>query len=276
VFDSVVFAGGGCRCFWQLGLWSVAGAALDIRPRVATGVSAGAAMACVALLGRCEETLRRFKAATARNPKNVYPENLLRGGRVFPHHAMYREAILHAVDAAGLERLRTGPTDLGILLACAPRGLGTHLSLLLGLGCYVVEKRFGDPVHSELAHRVGFAAELVSARSCRTPSELADLILASSCTPPFTPAMRRGGRPVLDGSLVDCAPLATTTGRTLVLLSRSYGRTPEARADRVYLGPSEPIAVSKWDYTSPDALQRAYDLGRRDGEAFVRRAGGDP
>jgi hypothetical protein len=269
VFDSVVFAGGGCRCFWQLGFWTVAGPALDLRPRVATAVSAGAAMACVALLGRCEETLRQFKAATARNPKNAYPENLLRGADVFPHHAMYREAILHAVDAAALERLQAGPTDLRILLACAPRGLGAHLSLLLGLGCYVVEKRFGDPVHSELAHRVGFTAELVSARSCRTPEELADLILASSCTPPFTPAMRRGGRPVLDGSLVDCAPLATTTGRTLVLLSRGYGRMPAARSDRVYFGPSEPLRISKWDYTSPDALQRVYDLGRRDGEAFL-------
>jgi hypothetical protein len=29
-------------------------------------------------------------------------------------------------------------------------------------------------------------------------------------------------------------------------------------------------AVSAWDYTSAEGIQSAYDLGRRDGEAFVR------
>ena len=28
--------------------------------------------------------------------------------------------------------------------------------------------------------------------------------------------------------------------------------------------------VSAWDYTSPEGIQFAYDLGRRDGEAFLK------
>jgi len=287
-FDAVVFAGGGCRCFWQLGFWSVAAPALQLRPRMVSAVSAGCAMACAALLDRCQLTLDHFMAATARNPKNVYPWNLLRTARaptgalhsalqsvsptprVFPHHAMYREAILAVVDAAGLERLRSGP-ELRMVLARPPAGLGPHLSLLLGLGCYVVERRTGDPVHTQLARRLGFGAEAVSGRRCRSPEELADLVLASSCTPPFTPVLRWDGRTVLDGSLAHSAPVCALDhpGRTLILLSRHYGTAPRPDSSRVYLAPSSPVPVSKWDYTSPQLLQQTYDLGRRDAEAFV-------
>jgi len=32
------------------------------------------------------------------------------------------------------------------------------------------------------------------------------------------------------------------------------------------------VPVSSWDYTNPAGLQATYDLGRRDGDAFARRA----
>jgi len=234
-------------------------------------VSAGAAMACAALLGRCEQTLALFMAATSRNPRNIYPANPLRGEPLFPHHRMYREAILGIVDQDGLRRLQTD-TELRMVLARPPARLGPRLSLLVGLGCYLVERRRGDPVHSRLARRLGFEAEAVSVRRCRTPEELADLVLASSCTPPFTPALRWTGSPVLDGSLAQSVPVDALDGdeqRTLVLLSRRYGAPPPSRPDRVYVAPSEPAPVGKWDYTRPHLLQRTYDLGRRDAEAFL-------
>ncbi|HDR9425645.1 TPA: patatin-like phospholipase family protein, partial [Burkholderia multivorans] len=33
------------------------------------------------------------------------------------------------------------------------------------------------------------------------------------------------------------------------------------------------VPISSWDYTSPSQMQRAYDLGRRDGEHFLARVG---
>ncbi|MCP4446738.1 MAG: hypothetical protein GY811_15530 [Myxococcales bacterium] len=36
----------------------------------------------------------------------------------------------------------------------------------------------------------------------------------------------------------------------------------------VYVQPSEPVPIGGWDYSDPDALQKSYDLGRRDGERF--------
>jgi predicted acylesterase/phospholipase RssA len=145
--------------------------------------------------------------------------------------------------------------------------------MLLGLGCYLMSRRGGDQVHPGLARRLGFRAEAVSVRDCRSPDELADLILASSCTPPFTPRLTYRGQPASDGGVVDGAPvfaLGPDAHRTLVLLTRSYRSRPPSGPDRLYLGPSRPIPIRKWDYTSPGLLEETYDLGRRDGEAFLR------
>ena len=35
------------------------------------------------------------------------------------------------------------------------------------------------------------------------------------------------------------------------------------------MGPSQPIPIDKWDYTSPSLVDQTYDLGRRDGEDFL-------
>jgi predicted acylesterase/phospholipase RssA len=54
---------------------------------------------------------------------------------------------------------------------------------------------------------------------------LADLVLASSCTPPFTPLLHHAGRPVLDGSIADNVPVdAAGDGPVLVLLTRPFRR----------------------------------------------------
>ena len=275
-YDAIVFAGGGTRCFWQMGFWSVAAPALALRPEQVAAVSAGAAAAAAALVGKCEHALEHFKGATARNPRNVYPARLLRpsGERAFPHEPIYRAAIKATVDADDIRLLREGP-ELRVVVTRPPPWLGPRLALLAGLGCYLVEKRLGDPLHGTLSRRVGFRPEVISARECDSPAAVADLVLASSCTPPFTSSIRRGGRPVLDGGLMDGAPLFALRARprrVLALLTRSYGALPPPGAEGAqvtYLQPSEPITISKWDYTDPDGIQRTFDLGRRDAEAFV-------
>jgi predicted acylesterase/phospholipase RssA len=127
-------------------------------------------------------------------------------------------------------------------------------------------------MHPVWGRRLGFASEIATVQGCRTPEELAELILHSSCTPPLLPAYRRGGRPVLDGGLVDGVPveLVPEARSALVLVPRHL---PEAAIPRVsgrtYVVPSRPIQVEVWDYTSPRLIQEAFDQGRRDGEAFA-------
>lgn len=276
--EAVVFAGGGCRCFWQVGFWQVAAPELGLRPRVAGAVSAGTAMACMLFADAVSEGIGYFKSRVAANRRNAYPLNLFKRQPVFPHPQIYRDTVLSTLDAARLERLHAGP-DIRALIALVPRWLGPRSGLLLGLLAYEAEVFIRVSPHAALGRRAGFVPEVASVRDCRSPEEVADLILHSSCTPPITPVYRRSARPVLDGGLIDSAPLETIPAPlppTLVLLTKPY--PPEAIPNvggRIYVQPSEPIPIHKWDYTSPEGVQATYDLGRRDGERFVARSGRD-
>jgi len=273
-FESVVFAGGGNRCVWQAGFYGVVAGALDLAPRRAAAASAGAAVAAV-LFARCfDAALAHFKRATAANARNVYWANVFNGAPIFPHAAMYRRTLLEVIDERALATLHAGP-DLRVPITRAPRWLDTRAAFALAGIADAVEHTFAAPVHPRLAPSLGFSADYVTVRECRTPEALADLVLASSCTPPFTPLFRHGGKPALDGGIADNVPVAAlgdTPGATLVLLSRRYRRLP-THTSRVYVQPSMAVPVSSWDYTNPAGLQAAYDLGRRDGETFARQAG---
>ena len=270
VFDGVVFAGGGCRCFWQAGFWSTAAPAARIAPRAVAGVSAGAAFAAAAIAGIIEPVLADFLRRTAANRRNVYPANLLRRRPMFPHLAMYRGAILATFDATALSRLRAGP-ELRVLIAHPPTERALAAVLLAGLAAYRLDLFARGQAHPLWARRLGFRPVIVPVSSCASPEELADLILQSSCTPPLTPVFRRGGKVVVDGGIVDSVPaeLLDDCESTLVLVTRRHRTLPRS-SRRTYVQPSRPIPVAMWDYANPAGIQAAFDLGRRDGEAFAR------
>ena len=271
-FQAVVFAGGGNRCLWQVGFWERVAPEIGLRPLAVAGVSAGAAMACAVVVGRGSAALEYFKDKTAANPANFYPGRIFSGEPAFPHYAMYRQALLKILDEEALALLKAGPR-VRILLARPPAWGRGVLGVVAGMGAYTLEKMISGPIHPRSPSRLGFRPEVVEAAGCATASELADLILASSCTPPVVPRMRFGGAPALDGGLVDNVPLLALgqeEGPALILLTRRYRpellKTPPAR---VYIQPSRPIEITKWDYTDPQGLQKAYDLGRSDGERFL-------
>lgn len=271
VFDNVVFAGGGNRCWWQAGFWEAVAGPLPLAPSRIAGVSAGAATACMLLAGRTQETLSYYDAMTRGLRANFQPGNLFRGKRMFPHAEMYRRALLAVLDEAALARLHAGPAIL-VQVARLPRWLGPRAGTLVGMLAYQAEKKLRRPVHPQLGQRLGFRPEVIPVSRCATPEDLADLILASSCTPPFTPILRLHGGHVLDGGMVDNVPvgaLGDASGRTLVLLSRRYGRLPQ-HPRRLYVQPSRPVPVKGWDYTNPQGIRAAYELGLRDGAAFLR------
>jgi len=275
-YQSVVFAGGGSRCFWQAGFYAELAQNRELAPTQVAAVSAGSAMACLAVARRWDRALEEFKRVTAANQRNFYPRRLLsRTATAFPHLDMYRRTILSVMDDSAFEELKTG-ADIHVLLARPPAWIGPRLSALLAFAGYKLEKRLLGPVHPRAGQRLGFRPEVVRAQDCAGPEELADLILHSSCTPPFTPLFRRAGRPVLDGGAVDPVPtlaLGDAPGRTLVLLTARYPRHRiPTTADTTYVQPSAEIPISTWDYANPDGLQAAYDLGRRDAEVFRRAA----
>ena len=271
-FRSVVMAGGGSRCFWLAGFWREAAGPLRLAPEQFATVSASAAIASTLVAGVVEDALRVMQRLVRQNPRNLYPRNLLGPDPVFPHVGIYSAVVLEVVDAAALARLHAGP-DVRVLLGRIPSWLGPRSGALTALAAYNLDKRVRKKVHPVLPQLLGFRPEVVSVRACATPRALIDLILASSCTPPMTPILEWGGRRALDGGVIDNVPVCALDGdpgETLVLLTRRYPTLPEIPG-RTYVQPSQPIGIGAWDYTSAEGLQRAWDLGRRDGEAFVRR-----
>jgi len=273
-FDSVVFAGGGSRCFWHAGFWREVQGPLALNPRQIAAVSAAGAIACALNAGIGENALRLFQAATRTNPRNFYPRNVFGKDPVFPHERMYRKAVLDLFDTAALAKVHAGP-EIRMLLGHMPRWLGPRTGVLAASAAYNFDKRIRRVVHPTTPLAIGFRPEVVSVRECATPEVLADLILASSCSPPMTPLLKWKGRYVLDGGVVDNVPacaLDDNPGETLVMLTRRYPTLPDIPG-RTYVQPSVTLAVSAWDYTSAERLQSAYDIGRRDGEAFAKDRG---
>ncbi|KAK43268.1 Patatin [Caballeronia jiangsuensis] len=277
MFDQVVFAGGGNRCWWQAGFWDIIRPELNLAPRIIAGISAGAATACMLYTNDSRWVMYYYAHALSDNTRNAYWGNLLRGQSVFPHYRIYRQALLD-IFADRFHELAQGP-EIRIGVSHLPRWLGARSAVAAGLIAYNIEKYVRKTLHPTLGQTLGFHPEFVKAQECSTVEDLADLILQSSSTPPFTPILRRNGRPVLDGGMVDNVPVAAldaSPGLVLVMVTRLYPRermfvVPHGEQKRIYIQPSRKVPISSWDYTSPSQMQHAYDLGRADGEDFLVR-----
>lgn len=275
-FNSLVFAGGGSRCLWQAGFMQRVQETTELTPKAVAAVSAGSTVATAVFAGRGEFALDYFSDLTSKNPRNFYPSRLLSRQAAFPHERMYRQAILAIFDDASFATLAKAP-PIHVLLTRPPSWLGPRASVLLAFSAYTLEKKLNNPVHPTFPPKLGFLPETAVAQHCTTPNALADLLLSSSSTPPFTPVMNWGNRTALDGGLIDNVPITAlppNKGKTLVLLSRRYAsESIPQHSDRLYVQPSQPIPISKWDYTNPSGLRQAFELGQKDAELFLRSTG---
>jgi len=272
LFNSVVFSGGGCRCFWAVGFYEALSEAFDFVPNVIAGVSAGATMACM-IAGRCSQKgMRYFMEMARENKQNIYLSHMLSQKPLFPHYEMYAKAIHQIIDDQVFDTIKAGP-DIRILLAHPPRYLGNVSGALIGFMAYTLESMIFEPVHPKIPMQIGYRAKVVSVRSCPDKETLANLLLQSSCTPPVMPFLMRDGKPVFDGGLIDNVPariINTPRQNVLVLLTRRYpkDKIPKVKG-RTYVQPSRPIKIKRWDYTNPDGIQETYDLGRKDAKHFI-------
>jgi len=264
---SVVFAGGGCRTFWALGAYT---ALADLATPVEfAGVSAGTAMALGAATGQERALVAAFCARVAVNRRNVYPERLLLGRPVFPQEAMYRATVHDLLGGAGFGRLADAP-PVRMLQAYVEPGRPVSRTVASAWWAYAARRR-RNLLHGPEVPHPGLAAEVDVAHETADVDDLADRVLRSSASPPVTGVQSVGGRTYFDGCLVDPVPVRALgerarAGAVLVLLNRP--RPPETLAGNIhYLAPPAPVPIHKWDYTSPERIRRAFDSGRRDGEA---------
>jgi predicted acylesterase/phospholipase RssA len=283
---AITFAGGGNRAFFQLGLMNRLAPLLAPRLGAIAACSAGACVATLWLAERATEThefwIKRREGVT----KNLDPWRLLKREPLAPHGAVYRDTLLFSFRDGGFERVVNQPFPIWILAARFPTRLPSSLAVAAGIGAYSLEKAMRpEMIHPSWGKKLGFRPFIFDARACRSPEELADLILASSATPPFTPVGSFGGEPLLDGGMVDNVPAFVAEREpsvklNVVLLTRPYPSQVLGQAGaRYYIAPTAPVPIERWDYTRPDRLGATIDMGEREaslhGPAIAGMVGSD-
>jgi len=281
----VVLAGGGNRCWWQIGFWHRLNEITPISTNRIYAISAGSATACLLFTrpGRegAEHALGYYRQTLEGVNRNVYWENLFSKESIFPHHSIYRGALMHML-VPGFEHLKSAP-EIHIGLAITPPYLNAHFAVLTGLLAYNLEKHLFKSLHPRFGRALGFTRRFVRAQDCKTPDDLAELILQSSCTPPFTPAMVRDGQAVLDGGLVDNVPIDGLTfdeklvgnNKVIVLLTRRYP-LPDIFIRKIknlnvlYIQPKTKVPISSWDYANYHLMPITYQQGLNDAEKSLK------
>jgi predicted acylesterase/phospholipase RssA len=274
---ALTFAGGGNRAFYQLGLMNRWRERLLPRVALMATCSAGACVAALLLSEREAEASDFWKQRRDGITKNFEWRKLLRGKRPTPHEPIYRDTLLHAFAEGGLERVRSQPFPILVLTTAFPKPLPAVAAVILALCAYNVEKKFRkEMIHPTLGRRVGFKAMAFDARRCETAEELADLIIASSATPPFTSVGNFNNRRLLDGGIIDNVPAfladeAAEVKRNLVLLTRPYpSHIIGKQGARLYIAPAKTLPVNRWDYTRPELIDATIEAGKRDADIYAQ------
>ena len=104
-FHTIVFAGGGNRCWWQAGVVSILSVERCWKARRFIGVSAGAGVATAFATGRLQDALRAAVERFNGTPKNIIWRDLLKGKRPFVLPRIYPDWIESFLQ----------PPDLGIM-----------------------------------------------------------------------------------------------------------------------------------------------------------------
>lgn len=272
----IIFAGGGNKSFYQFGLMRRWRDALMPHVGVVTACSAGACVAALLLSGREREVEEFWRWRSGSVKSNFEWRRLLKGRRPTPHGELYRELLLHAFAEGGFERVRSQPFPIRVLTTAFPRGMPSFAAAFLGLWAYGLDHGPKAGRRPPFAPRLGFNPFVFDARLCDTPEELADLVIATSATPPFTPVGRFRGRRLLDGGIIEPAP-ASLAGevpgveRLLVLLSAPHPEPPRRDSGRLYIAPRAALPVSTWDFTRADLLEATIRMGERDAELYAQR-----
>lgn len=273
---AITFAGGGNRAFYQLGLMNRWREQLLPRVAVMATCSAGACVAALVLSERETEASDFWRRRRDGITRNFEWRKMLRGKRPTPHEPIYRDTLLHAFAEGGLERVRSQPFPVLVLTTAFPKPMPAFAAVILALCAYNIEKKFRkEMIHPSFGRRVGFKAMAFDARKCETPEELANLIIASSATPPFTSVGSFSGRRLLDGGIIDNVPAfladeAPDVKRNLVLLTRPYpSNIIGKQGTRLYIAPADTLPVNRWDYTRPDLIDATIEAGERDAQLYA-------
>ena len=251
----------------------VIGPGLDPRPERVVGVSGGALSAAAMITDRERELLDAMTDAFERVDSNIELDKLADDESMTPHQRIYCEVVTKVLDDdVARQRIGDGP-QFHVQIGHPPSALAPRASTIPLFSLYEAEMAIRSTPHLRWCQRAGLRAELVDARQAARDGRLVELICAAAVIPPVFKIAMWGGEQVIDSGMADKAPMPPNNrGSTLVLLTREFRSTPKVPG-RLYVAPSRETPADKIDFTDPGKLRQTWELGRRDGQAFMERHG---
>ncbi|MDN0085070.1 patatin-like phospholipase family protein [Crenobacter sp. SG2305] len=274
--DTLAFAGGGNRCWWQAG---AVAQLLELGwrlPPQLVGTSAGAGVAASCLTDGPRAALEACLRLYAGNTRIFDWKGLTQLRLKFAHQHIYPAWIDAFLNAANFESLRQSASQLQVAITRPAKALGLAGSIATGTLAYIVDKQLWHSIHPRLPRLIGLRQDFRTLQHCSTVEEAQTLLAAAAAAPPFMSARRVDGVAAIDGGYTDNAPLpaqtAAQSARTLILLTRHYPKLPAMFRwhGRHYWQPSSRIPVSTWDCTARTTVREAFVLGEQDAVAALR------
>ena len=268
--QTLAFAGGGNRCWWQAGLVThlqVQGAPL---PSQLVGTSAGAAIAASLLTGSTMTALQACQQLYVANARLFDWRGLRRLKFNFAHQTVYPAWLAAFVHEGNFKTLQTAPSQLLVAVTRPARVLGLAGSVAAGTLAYLVDKQLFHHIHPALPRFLGLRQAFFALRDCATVQEAQTTLRAAAAAPPFMSGVQLHGQWAFDGGYTDNAPIPAQTpdekASTLVLLTRHYPDKPALFMvdGRTYWQPSRKVPVSTWDCRPGTTVTDAFALGQED------------
>lgn len=273
-FETLVFAGGGNRCWWQAGALRHLmehGARL---PAQLVGTSAGAAVAASFLVQGAETALQACLRLFSGN-RRIFDWAALPRLK-FAHQHIYPAWVDAFFNSTSFATLGRSSSRLTVALTRPARGLGVSGSVFLGTLAYLIDRYVWNSIHPRLPTLLGLRQDFVVLNDCSSIEAARTILIAAASAPPIMSASTIEGWHAMDGGYTDNAPIppqsSAERSRTLIMLTRHYPRLPQwfTWLGRTYWQPSQRVPVSTWDCTPRATVQDAYDLGLQDAARALR------
>ncbi len=268
--QTLAFAGGGNRCWWQAGLLTqlrTCGARL---PASLVGTSAGAAIAASFLTDSTTTALQACQRLYAANAQLFDWRGLTRLQFNFAHKKIYPAWLAAFVNEGNFKAMQSSTSHLLVAVTRPAQALGLAGSVVAGTMAYLVDKKLFHNIHPALPRFLGLKQEFFALHNCNTVQEAQTTLQAAAAAPPFMSSVHLQGEWAFDGGYTDNAPIPVQTASekasTLVLLTRHYPRLPALfkAHGRTYWQPSRAIPVSTWDCRLRTTVEDAFALGQED------------
>ena len=166
--QTLAFAGGGNRCWWQAGLLTQLQEYGVRLPARLVGTSAGAAIAASLLAGSTDKALQACKQLYAANAHLFDWRGLARWRLNFAHQTIYPAWLAAFVNEGHFKAIQSAPSQLLVAVTRPAWALGLSGSIAVGTLAYLVDQKLFHHIHPALPRFLGLKQAFFSLHDCAT------------------------------------------------------------------------------------------------------------